>query len=106
MTLDEAIDLEVARTGNPRFRFLCSDLNPDVESRDAYRAHMLERAGVPIPPAPIPAPSPPPDPWNDLILSCPDYNPGCCASPAPFCSRFLVTPTREQCISCLESSDA
>jgi hypothetical protein len=44
----------------------------------------------------------PPDPWLAVIRACPDHNPGCCASPLPYCSRFHIHPSREQCISCLE----
>jgi hypothetical protein len=47
------------------------------------------------------APSPP-DPWLPLIRACDDYQPGCCASPAPFCTRFNVVPSRDQCIACLQ----
>ena len=41
------------------------------------------------------------DPWLMKIRACPDYNPGCCASPAPWCTRYNLSPTREQCIECL-----
>lgn len=47
-----------------------------------------------------------PDPELAQIMACPDYNPGCCASPAPFCSRFALHPTREKCLECLRESAA
>lgn len=43
----------------------------------------------------------PVDLWTARIRACPDYNPGCCSSPAPYCSRFAINPTREKCIECL-----
>jgi len=59
--------------------------------------------------APMQAASPPSattvgqvdDPWRPLILACPDHNPGCCAHPAAFCSRFLKDVSRDECIACL-----
>lgn len=42
------------------------------------------------------------DEWSARIHACPDFNPGCCASPAPYCTRFGINPTRERCIECLE----
>jgi hypothetical protein len=67
------------------------------------------RLGVSSPEAdgthPAPTTRDRPDPDTLRILACPDYNPGCCASPAPFCSRFLVNPTREQCIMCLNDTE-
>src|SRR5881628_1348323 len=41
------------------------------------------------------------DPWLPLIRACPDHNPGCCAHPAAFCTRFSGDTTREQCVACL-----
>lgn len=41
------------------------------------------------------------DPWRAKILACEYYNPGCCAHPAPFCTRYSINPTREQCVECL-----
>ena len=38
MTWDEALSEVVRRTKHERYRWLCSDDNPDVESRDGYRA--------------------------------------------------------------------
>jgi hypothetical protein len=49
------------------------------------------------PPVHIPAA----DPWRPLILACEDHNPGCCHSPAAFCTRFGKYVTREECIECL-----
>ena len=46
----------------------------------------------------------PPDPWLPLIRACDDYQPGCCASPSPFCMRFQISPSRERCIECLTAN--
>lgn len=46
------------------------------------------------------------DPWLPLILACPDHNPGCCAHPAAFCSRFLKDVSRDECIACLSFQSA
>src|ERR1700757_1312238 len=48
-----------------------------------------------------PQPAAEADPWLPLIRACEDYNPGCCANPAPWCTRFELSPSREQCIECL-----
>lgn len=58
MTWLDALEIVIARTRHERYRWLCSEANPDAEQRDAYRRHMLTRAGHPAPaqpPAPIPA---------------------------------------------------
>lgn len=47
MTWEEALPIAIARTGHERFRFLCSDDNPDIESRDGHRTLMLQLAGGP-----------------------------------------------------------
>lgn len=58
-----------------------------------------------IPARPIPLKTIPPvihdDPWRLKILACEHYQPGCCSHPAPYCTRFLISPSREQCIECL-----
>ncbi len=47
-------------------------------------------------------PAPPPvDSWMAKIRACEDYNPACCHSPAPYCTRYHINPTRERCIECL-----
>ncbi len=48
MTLTEALDIVVSRTRHERFRWLCSDENPDEFSRERYRAIvMAQAAGTP-----------------------------------------------------------
>ena len=44
MTLPEALDILVAHTGHERYRWLCSDDNPDQAQRDAYRRLVIEQA--------------------------------------------------------------
>lgn len=72
MTFDEALDKVVKETTHIRYRFLCSDENPDIPSRDAYRRLVMRKAtGGPAqetdaeraarlisenPPAPFPVP--------------------------------------------------
>ena len=109
MTLADAIDAVVGSTGHQRYRFLCSEANPNARQREAYRRHVLrlatgEEAARPAPRATRPAPARP-EPgvdWSSRIRECPDFHPGCCSSPAPFCSRFNINPTRERCIECLK----
>jgi hypothetical protein len=49
MTLCDAIQLAVWRTGHQRFEWLCSEQNPDPESRAGYRALVLQlAAGEPL----------------------------------------------------------
>ena len=63
MTLREALDIVIARTGHQRFRFLTSEANPDTTAREAYRALVLHLAShepgraapAPIPPHPADA---------------------------------------------------
>lgn len=52
MTWQDALESVIARTKHDRYRWLCSDANPDRESRDASRRLVLERAGQPAPPGP------------------------------------------------------
>jgi len=47
MTWQEALDTVVARTGHERFRWLCSDDNPDAVQREGYRGVVLGLAGQP-----------------------------------------------------------
>lgn len=53
MTLHQALDIVIARTGHERFRFLCSEANPSRDSREGYRALVLDMAEgrAPAPPA-------------------------------------------------------
>jgi hypothetical protein len=106
MTWQDATDIAVAKTSDERFRVLCSDDNPDAGQREAFRATVLAIAGGrPAEQGPSVEPKAVPivqaDPWLKLIRDCPDFQPGCCASPAPFCTRYLLSPTREMCIECL-----
>jgi hypothetical protein len=115
MTWQAALETEVSRTKHARYRWLCSDANPDAETREGYRALMIRRAtGEPDPPAPEPivalaavaqvASQGPPevDPWLVLIRACEYHNPACCSHPAPFCSLYVKNVTREDCIACLD----
>ena len=43
-TFQEQLDLVVERTKHERYRWLCSDENPDVESREGYRAEVIRQA--------------------------------------------------------------
>ena len=53
MTLTQALDIVIDRTGHERFRFLCSEANPDRDTREGYRALVLDMAEgrAPSPPA-------------------------------------------------------
>ena len=51
MTLAEALDRIVADTGHERYRWLCSEDNPDVGQREGYRQIVMEHAGQPRDPA-------------------------------------------------------
>ncbi len=44
MTWQDAVEIEVARTKEERFRWLCSDDNPNIVQREAYRALLIEQA--------------------------------------------------------------
>lgn len=103
MTWEESLEIMVSRTKHERLRWLCGDENPDANSREGYRNLMVRLAtGEPAaPPQSSPMRKESPDRWLALIRACDDYNPGCCAHPAAFCSRFARNTTREQCIECL-----
>ncbi len=84
---------------------------------DEERVHAANRLSLPdaigyVPGPAVAAPQPPAFPviWEDpdtlRILACPHYQPGCCASPAPYCDRFNIVPSRERCIECLGGSVA
>jgi hypothetical protein len=45
MTWQNAMQVVVARTRHERYRWLCSDENPDVASRDGYRRLVIKMAG-------------------------------------------------------------
>lgn len=54
MGWQEALDVVVGRTRHERYRWLCSEANPDEWSREAYRGQVLTMAtGEPVAPAPI-----------------------------------------------------
>lgn len=44
MTLNDALDIVVSRTRHERYRWLCSEDNPDVAERDGYRDHVMKLA--------------------------------------------------------------
>lgn len=44
MTIQEALDIVVARTKHERFRWLCSEENPDVDQREKYRVQVVAMA--------------------------------------------------------------
>lgn len=44
MTWLDALEIVVARTGHVRYRWLCSDDNPDADQRDAYRIQVIAEA--------------------------------------------------------------
>lgn len=44
MTWEQALDLVVSRTGHQRYRWLCSEDNPDTEQRAAYRRLVISQA--------------------------------------------------------------
>jgi hypothetical protein len=60
MTIDEAIDVVIARSGHAAYRALCAEDNPNRAQRDAYRKIVLRRARglarVVVPPQPNHAP--------------------------------------------------
>jgi hypothetical protein len=61
MTIEHALDLVVARTGHIRYRWLCSDENPNVEQREGYRRVVLAKAsGQRIKPIAVDYGDPPP----------------------------------------------
>jgi hypothetical protein len=63
-----ALEILVARTGHERYRVLCADDNPDVDTRDAYRVLMIRLASdLPEPPEP-PEPAEPADTDADAAL--------------------------------------
>jgi hypothetical protein len=88
-------------------------MNPDVHAwlesllgspDPVERAHAAARMAMPHEIEPPPAATPP-DIWTERIRACPDYQPGCCASPAPFCARYAVHTHRGRCVECLTASD-
>jgi len=44
MNWTEALDLVVEQTGHARYRWLCSEDNPDVRQRESYRSLMIRQA--------------------------------------------------------------
>jgi hypothetical protein len=48
MTLTEALDIMIARTGHERYRWLCSDENnlPAPNDRDTFRQHIIVQAQI------------------------------------------------------------
>ncbi len=49
MGWEEALEIAVARHRCLRWRWLCSEANPDAGQRDAYRRHMIELAAPSYP---------------------------------------------------------
>lgn len=44
MTLSEAIEIVIGRTKHERYRWLCSEDNPDVVQRERYRFLVMQQA--------------------------------------------------------------
>jgi hypothetical protein len=71
MSWTDALELVVAATGHERYRWLCSEDNPDPGSRDGYRGLMVRlSAGDEAAPS---APTP-----EDLALRAHVAKHGCC----------------------------
>lgn len=113
MNWEQALDIVVGRTDARGLRRLCGETNHNERSRDACRRRVIAMANGIVEPGPTQqetwpkaqGPPPPRDDWTARIRACPDYHPGCCSRPAPHCSRYEISPAREQCIACLSGQD-
>jgi hypothetical protein len=103
MTYLVALDILASDPHCWRYRELTANDFHDPQVRDAWRDRIVSMAGGQ--PEPIAAaPASPPDPWLPLIRACDDHNPGCCTSPAPYCTRFAKNVSRDECIDCLTAA--
>jgi hypothetical protein len=112
MTLSEVLDIVVSRTRHERYRWLCSDANPNAEQRDAYRRIVFEMAGQ-RPPKPEP---PRPNLTATLALmarmrECPHRTErtdcGCAGMATCGLGRGLSgLVNHHDCLSCLSASSA
>jgi hypothetical protein len=74
MSYADALNFVIAATGIERYRWLCSEENPDIEQREGYRAYVIRQAlGLP---EPVPGITPTPDERR--------ANPGCCGQVLPW----------------------
>ncbi len=48
MDWPEALEIVLVRTRHERYRWLCSEENPNVEQREAYRAQIVQMAEGPL----------------------------------------------------------
>lgn len=48
MTWPEALEIVLVRTRHERYRWLCSEENPNVEQRDAYRIQIVQMVEGPL----------------------------------------------------------
>jgi hypothetical protein len=105
MTLAEALDVIVSQTRHERYRWLCSDDNPDQVARDAYRAYVFRAAGEPLPPAPErPVPAAVAERFERLerILGCPHFSrPADCGCRFGVCGQTGKPTTFARCDDCL-----
>lgn len=113
MTLAEALEIVIARTKHERYRWLCSDANPDAESREAYRGLMVRLASDgDLPPQP-----PPPRPLSRTLEllsrmhACPSRTEradcGCAGLATCSLGKGQAGVVNHQdCFACLEASDA
>lgn len=114
MTLDEALEIVVARTRHERYRWHCSDDNPNARGREAYRRSVLSLAG-----APEPEPPPPPEPVRphrrvplaDSIRAVRFGLRNClyatregCGCSGAMCHHFGRVVTLTDCLACLPPS--
>jgi hypothetical protein len=116
MTLTEVLDIVVSRTRHERYRWLCSDANPNTEQRDAYRRLMFDLAGQrPHPPAPRPEPPRPALAATLALMSrmraCPHRTErtdcGCAGMATCGLGRGLSgLVNHHDCLSCLSASSA
>jgi hypothetical protein len=119
MTYLEAIESLADDPHAWRYRQLAADDYHDPGVRDAWRLRLVDmasgrfggRGGWSVEGGGLNSIQPitlhPPrstnseDSWGALIRACEDWNPGCCAHPSPYCSRFGRDVSRDDCISCL-----
>ena len=104
MTWDLALTAVIALTGHERFRWLCSEDNPDADQRDGYRRLVIQLAGGEAESAPPLVPLAKALALHRLVNSCPyrSRGPGCGCSGAHCGLRGSIVSHRD-CLDCVKT---
>ena len=105
MSWEEALELVIASTRHERFRWLCSEDNPNAEQRDSYRRYVVymatgEQLAPPTQPTPFVVPPAYAMGWKHCLYAT--HEPGGCCGGALTCHWLRQVIPLQTCVDCLK----